>query len=720
MGLAAAALVISGISSANGGSGAAGGSTSAGGGGAGGTAAGTGAGGAHAALPGTHVLPTTGAEGTAAGGGGSAPVTGPGTNVAAGGWHPPGFTEFFSALQGIAISGMYSLNYPSAYRSFTQNVGWSTGMITWAGMQTSIDNFRNNTGGNLTASSYERLQQSTLVYRNADNQNQTDISIDSTTSSSVTKRMFDELFIRDTNSTSTNTTSSSNSTLTNTSTSSKKYVTIVTGIRAYVEKLSVPSTNTFMTLLIWFAIIVGICIAAVLALKLFLEIWSIKGNPHNKFPGFRKRYHVLLAISLVRLVMLFYGIWVLYCFYQFKLGDSWGTQLLAGLVFGIATIVLIAFSIRIIWLARIASKTKGGLEYLFQHKPWIRKYGLFYDQFKVKYWWCFIPTLLAVFGRNAFVALGYGNGLVQVIGQMVIDVMLTALYVVCLPFNTKMGNGINIAIQVVRVISLAMLLTFAVQFDLNQIATTGIGMALLVVQAVLAILLIVLILINAGAGIFKMTCNGMRKKRKLKKQLKREEKLRLDEANATPREFFEYDEKNPQQLMVPVSDMSGSNTSNDSSSRASTDLRRLSTPTTGNVNPKTMSSSLARVRTDDLLVGSIAKQSFESERSSRPTTIRRVESPELGSQLPLSSSSPINFSRPTAFTTERQARQQQGFASTGEANKEDTVLNARPSKRHLLGHEQHGSGGSELETSSLESPNDSSYDDIEVDSRNIV
>lgn len=504
IGLAAAALVISAVSSATNGS------TSTG------------------SVPGGHPIPSNGVGGT------GAAVSGTGTNVAAGGWHPPGFVEFFSVLQGIAISGMYSLNYPSAYRNFSQNVGWSTGMITWGGMQKSIDNFRKRTGGNLTGSSYERLQQTILVYLNDQNKNLTSIDtpIGSNSTSKISllsvkfKKTVDRLLVRDSNDTS------------EVVGDDKKYVSIVTGIKAYVEKLTIPDTNTFMTLLIWWAIIIGACIAVILAVKLALEIWSIKGNPKQKFRNFRKRYWMFLGSTLIRLILIFYGLWVLYCFYQFKIGDSWGTRLLAGILFGTLTIILVGFTLRIVLLARQASKERGGLDYLFKHTPWIRKYGLFYDQFKVRYWWCFIPVLMASFGRNAFIALGYGNGMVQVIGQLVIDILLALLFIITMPFNTKMGNSINLAIQIVRVISLALLLTFAFQFNLKGITATGIGLALIVIQAALTILLAFLILMNACVGISKMVCG---KRRKKTNQIIEPENVKDRRESG---EVLEYDEEN--------------------------------------------------------------------------------------------------------------------------------------------------------------------------------
>lgn len=421
---------------------------------------------------------------------------GPGTNRAASGWHPPGFVEFFSVIQAISVSGMYSVNYPKVYRSFTQNMGWSTGVITWAGMQHSIDTFRSRTGGNLTASSYERLQQTTLVYRETENQNSRDVEIPQKMNY-ITQQLLRRLVPRIAE---TGTDSASELE----DQAEKKYVSFVSGIKAYVEKLSVPNTNTFMTLLIWYAIIGAICIAGFILLKVCLELWSINGNPRNKFEGYRKGYMRFLTNTLLRLVVMFYGISVLYCMYQFKIGESWGPQLLAALTFAIKTIVLFWFSLRITYLARQTSKEGRGFEYLFEYKPYISRYGLFYDQFRTDHWWCFIPTLGATFARNAFVALGHGNGMVQIIGQLVVDCLLTGLLISTQPFNTKMGNVINLAIQIVRTMSLVLLSIYAARPDLNEITATGISLALIVIQSILTVLLAILILINACLGVMKL------------------------------------------------------------------------------------------------------------------------------------------------------------------------------------------------------------------------
>lgn len=185
---------------------------------------------------------------------------------------------------------MYSVNYPKAYRNFTQNMGWSTGAITWAGMQNSIDDFRSRTGGNLTASNYTRLQETTLIFGNQTNVDMTTESLlsnttDSSNATETTRRLVKSGLMTQVFQYQPICSIGPLQTLLQLLIplirhppliqqflqvhKAKKYVSIVTGIKSYMESLSIPDTNTFMTLLIWWAIIVAICIASILSFKLF-------------------------------------------------------------------------------------------------------------------------------------------------------------------------------------------------------------------------------------------------------------------------------------------------------------------------------------------------------------------------------------------------------------------------------------------------------------------
>jgi len=63
-----------------------------------------------------------------------------------------------------------------------------------------------------------------------------------------------------------------------------------------------------------------------------------------------------LITTIVRLVLILYGTWTLYCLYQFKNGDSWGVHVLAGITLALFTAILGFFAWRIVTVARHAKK----------------------------------------------------------------------------------------------------------------------------------------------------------------------------------------------------------------------------------------------------------------------------------------------------------------------------------------------------------------------------
>ncbi|KMU79958.1 hypothetical protein CISG_08117 [Coccidioides immitis RMSCC 3703] len=160
----------------------------------------------------------------------------------------PSFGDVLGWFHTMAMNGMLSVNYPPVYRSFTKNFGFSTGLIPWFQMQSTIDDFRNRTGGNLTHSNVAFLRNATLIFG------------DNTNSKQPAKRALGSIFnllplaVRDVEVTE------------NTSPSDDKNEDginhVVSRFKAYAEQLSIPEANTFMTVLLVFAIIVaGIAVA---------------------------------------------------------------------------------------------------------------------------------------------------------------------------------------------------------------------------------------------------------------------------------------------------------------------------------------------------------------------------------------------------------------------------------------------------------------------------
>ncbi|KAK9318960.1 hypothetical protein V1517DRAFT_334071 [Lipomyces orientalis] len=409
-----------------------------------------------------------------------------------------GFADVISWTQSMAMNGMMSVKYPAVYRSFSQNFGWSLCMVPWSGMQKAIDTFRSKTGGNVTLSSWEVLQASTILdYRTGA------VILINQTAYVVSASKLIRRFSLDGIDLSQNNTSAVDSS------TGIRVLTTIQGMARYVEHLMVPNANTFMTVLMFFAIILGAIICSILLLRIAVECWAHFGPLSKSLKSFRTGYWLFLSSTVVRVIFILYGTWVLYCLYQFKLGDSWASLLLATITLGIFTAVIGGFTLRIFWIARKARRASG-IEELFEYKPWIRRYGLFYGQFKTNCWWFFVMITMEASGRSIFIALGDGHGLVQVVGQLTLEVIFILVLFTIRPFNKRSGNVINAVITIVRIASLACVLVFVEELGVEAETTTIVGVVLIVIQAVLTALLAVLILIQAIIGIFQKNTRSKR------------------------------------------------------------------------------------------------------------------------------------------------------------------------------------------------------------------
>lgn len=412
------------------------------------------------------------------------------------------------------MNGMMSVDYPGAYRSFSTNFAFSTGLIPWSSMQTTIDNFRAKTGGNLTDDSYQYLKNSTLVFQGDTN---------------VTKRGLDfvDLVVRafggSENGTSFGSGSSNSS---SNSTSQSKSMHLVNGIEAYVEQLAIPQANTFMTVLLIFAIIIGAIIVSILLFKVILEAITLCGKLNKGLNNFRKRYWWIMAKTITNLILVLYGIWTLYCIYQFTRGDSWAAKVLAGVTLGIFTAILVGFTVHIFRLANKYKKSEGDASGLFDNKEIWRNYSIFYENYKKSYWWLFVPVIIYMFAKGVVIAAGDGHGMVQTAGQLIIESLMLILLLFGRPYSLSSGNWINIIIQIVRVLSVVCILVFVEQLGIAQTPKTVVGVVLIVVQSVLTGLLAILICVNAIVVWFR--ANPHRKARK------EAEKLNRDLDNLTP------------------------------------------------------------------------------------------------------------------------------------------------------------------------------------------
>ncbi|PKY02916.1 DUF907 domain protein [Aspergillus campestris IBT 28561] len=402
----------------------------------------------------------------------------------------PGFGEVMGWFHTMATNGMLSVSYPAVYRSFSKNFAFSTGLIPWGQMQQSIDNFRQTTGGNLTGNSYEFLRDAKLVYSNSSDSD----------SGTKAKRGWTlvvgalDLATREL-STSADSDPSAGEGGGDGDTGGLKH--FVSGMEAYAEQLTIPEANTFMTVLVIFAIVIAVITVGILLFKVILEAWALYGSFPQKLTGFRKDYWGLLGRTVTNLILVLYGIWVLYCVYQLSSGDSWAAKVLAAVTLAIFTAVLCFFAWKITYLARKYKKSEGDASSLYEDRETWKKYSLFYDNYKKDYWWLFVPAIVYMFAKGCIIAGGNGHGLVQSVGQLIVEALMLTLLLWHRPYVAKSTQWINISIQVVRVLSVVCVLVFVEELGLSQTTKTVTGIVLIAVQSALTGILAILIATNA-------------------------------------------------------------------------------------------------------------------------------------------------------------------------------------------------------------------------------
>ncbi|KAI2624813.1 hypothetical protein GGS21DRAFT_541183 [Xylaria nigripes] len=406
----------------------------------------------------------------------------------------PTFGEVFGVFHGFALNGMMSAQLPQVYRRFSKNFAFSTGLIPWTDMELGIDNFRAKTGGNVTKDSVQLLQKTTLVYPDGTITNG---------DGSLSKRSFQSgyLAVRDVDN--------------STNPADTSIRTAVQGIRSFANSLAVPASNTFMTVLEIVTIALATIIVCILLLKVILEVCAFYGKFPNFLPNFRKHYRSFIARTITNLILLLYGVWVLYCVFQFTHGDSWAAQLLAAVTLGIFTSVLAFFSWKIWSIANELKAREGDAGSLYDDKQYWEKYSLFYESYKKGCWWLFIPAIIYLFVKGTVMAATDGDGMTQTALSLVVEGLFFILLLWSRPYERRSGNIINITIQAVRVLSVALVLVCVEEFGIAQTTQTVAGIVLVVLQSALAGALAILVIANAAISFFKG--NPHEKRREMQK-----------------------------------------------------------------------------------------------------------------------------------------------------------------------------------------------------------
>ncbi|KAF9426673.1 hypothetical protein BGZ76_002660 [Entomortierella beljakovae] len=288
----------------------------------------------------------------------------------------------------------------------------------------------------------------------------------------------------------------------------------------------------FMTSFFLFLILISLTSVVALIIRISLEIFA-HFRP-GKFVKLRRRFSSYYIGNLLRVVLLAYFAVATMAFYQFTLHDSWAITLLAVMTLSLFLVVATYITIRL--------RRAGGTSLFFDERL-KSKYGVLYDQYALSAYWFFVPVLAYQLVKAAIVGLGsrgespnhefrnrYESSAswAQIILLLLVEVCFAVVVIWKRPFSSKTPNRLNSVLGCVRVLNIIMLGVLIESSAISDISRTAVGLAIIITQAIMMVVLAILILYQLGNALWRLWLT-MKNKDQEKDDLKDEDSLESDE-----------------------------------------------------------------------------------------------------------------------------------------------------------------------------------------------
>ncbi|PNS19114.1 hypothetical protein CAC42_1850 [Sphaceloma murrayae] len=386
--------------------------------------------------------------------------------------------SLFGYFQSQAFLGMTAVRLPPIVASWTQDFQWSMGIISVGFIQQIAEWYQRATGGTPSNTVADRATRIIEVQKR---------SVDLLERGYNT---FRTLVAR------TNGAGASGADTSN--------VIILRGIERVGFRANIERTDIFMTGYIFFIVFVMFVVLFVVIFKLILEGLVKAGRMKgDKFIDFRNGWTTVLKGILFRVALIGFPQMVVLCFWQLTVRDSAAIVVLA--IFTIFTMigVLAWASSKVIRLARRSINMHKNPAYILYSDPvTLNKWGFLYVSYKATAYYWVVASLGYILLKGLFVGLGQGTPIVQAIGILVIDAAYFITLCVLRPFMDKKTNAFNIAIQVMNFLNAIFLLFFTNIFGAPGIVVGAMGIILFFVNAVFALVLLILLLVASGFAMF--------------------------------------------------------------------------------------------------------------------------------------------------------------------------------------------------------------------------
>ncbi|KAI9823140.1 MAG: hypothetical protein M1832_002583 [Thelocarpon impressellum] len=386
--------------------------------------------------------------------------------------------SLFSYFQAQAMVGMCSVTLPPIVQSWTQNFHWSMGIMNVKFMQEIFTWYQMATGGKPS----DLLNQLSTVSVEVQKRDEARLH-----------RLFLEAYD----------TLTKRSNADNSVNEISKTV-IVRGMERIAFRAGIEETNLFMTGLAFFILFVVFVILGVAAFKGMCEV-AVKAGwfKSDKFQDFRNGWLVVLKGILFRLTLIGYPQMCILCLWEFTQRDS-AAEVVLALFFLLGTSATLGWaSWKVVRIAkRSVTMHKNPAYILYSDPAALNKWGFLYVQFRATAYYFILPMLAYIVVKATFIALAQKSGLVQAIALVLIEAAVLIGVSILRPWMDKKTNTFNISIAAINFLNVIFLLVFTKIFNQPGLVTGVVGVIFFVVNAVFALVLLILVLVASFYAIF--------------------------------------------------------------------------------------------------------------------------------------------------------------------------------------------------------------------------
>jgi uncharacterized membrane protein len=377
--------------------------------------------------------------------------------------------SLFSYFQAVAIVGFVAVPLPPIVQAWTQNFGWTMGIIDVDFLQNIATWYQKATGGTPATV----LNTLTTVSVNVQKRSvATTIKLLEAAHNALYKRGSNQI-------------DADTGTYT------------VSGINRVAFINNMESTNLFLTGLIFFCLFVVFTVVCVCLFKGFCELAvKAKWMASDKFQDFRNGWQVVLKGIMFRMVLIGFPQMTILCLWEFTQVDSPAEVVLAIFFFFGMAATLSWAAVKVIMIARRSQQMHRNPAYILYSDPTaLNKWGFLYVQFRATAYYFIVPVLLYIVVKGMFIAFAQNSGVVQSVSLVLVEAIALIGSSVLKPWMDKSTNVINISICVVNFLNAIFLMVFSNVFNQPHLATGIMGVIFFIVNAVFALVLLIMIVV---------------------------------------------------------------------------------------------------------------------------------------------------------------------------------------------------------------------------------